>query len=191
MTRTIGKTAAGRSLALAAAVMAILLAVPFPAAAQTAAQPPKEPSVDYWQPLWMQRELWGPGQLPPGMRARLLRHFTYLHYGVQQDYQGATSTVGSAKEVIEAGAKLYAEKCASCHGKQGLGDGDAPRSLLPSPALLAYMIQRPIAVDEYLLWSIAEGGAQFQTEMPAFKGVLAREDIWKIIAYMRAGFPAK
>jgi mono/diheme cytochrome c family protein len=114
-----------------------------------------------------------------------------MHYGVQPEYQGATSTVGSAKEVIEAGAKLYAEKCASCHGKQGLGDGDAPRSLLPSPALLAYMIQRPVAVDEYLLWSIAEGGGQFQTEMPAFKGVLAREDTWKIIAYMRAGFPAK
>jgi hypothetical protein len=24
------------------------------------------------------------------------------------------------------------------------------------------MIQRPIAVDEYLLWSIAEGGKQFE-----------------------------
>ena len=51
------------------------------------------------------------------------------------------------------------------------------------------MIQRPISVDEYLLWSIAEGGKQFDTEMPAFKDALAREDIWKIIAYMRAGFP--
>ena len=51
------------------------------------------------------------------------------------------------------------------------------------------MIQRPISVDEYLLWSIAEGGKQFDTEMPAFKDTLAREDIWKIIAYMRAGFP--
>jgi mono/diheme cytochrome c family protein len=25
--------------------------------------------------------------------------------------------------------------------------------------------------------------------MPAFKDTLARDDIWKIIAYMRAGFP--
>ena len=81
-------------------------------------------------------------------------------------------------------------RCARArHGKRGLGDGDAPRSLLPSPALLAFMIQRPIAVDEYLLWSIAEGGKQFETEMPAFKDTLNREDIWKIIAYMRAGFP--
>jgi hypothetical protein len=104
--------------------------------------------------------------MPPGMRARLLRQTTYMHYGVQKDYQGARSTVGTSKETIEAGGKLYAERCASCHGKEGLGDGQAPRSLLPSPALLAFMIQRPIAVDEYLLWSIAEGGKQFDTRSP-------------------------
>ena len=164
-----------------------------PGAAQQAAPPStpdvKQPSVDYWQPLWMQRELWGPGTMPPGMRARLLRQTTYMQYGVQKDYQGAKSTVANSKETIEAGGKLYGEKCASCHGKEGLGDGQAPRSLLPSPALLAFMIQRPVSVDEYLLWSISEGGKQFDTEMPAFKDVLAREDIWKIVAYMRAGFP--
>ena len=174
---------------LVVVIVATLSAVRLPAGAQTAAPQSKDQSVDYWQPLWMQRELWGPGQLPPGMRARLLRHFTFMQYGVQKQYEGAKSTVGNSKATIEAGGKLYAQKCASCHGKEGLGDGDAPRSLMPSPALLAFMIQRPIAVDEYLLWSIAEGGAQFQTEMPAFKDTLAREDIWKIVAYMRAGFP--
>jgi mono/diheme cytochrome c family protein len=184
-----------RSTITAAICLAIGIAVAQigagPGAGQSTSPPPeaKEPSVDYWQPLWMQRELWGPGNMPPGMRARLLRHSTYVHYGVQKDYQGAKSTVGTNKEAIAAGGRLYAEKCASCHGKEGLGDGQAPRSLLPSPALLAFMIQRPISVDEYLLWSIAEGGKQFDTEMPAFKDALARDDIWKIIAYMRAGFP--
>jgi mono/diheme cytochrome c family protein len=176
---------------ISALVCSFVLATTIAAGAlgQTVPQPPKEPSVDYWQPLWMQRELWGPGTMPPGMRARLLRHYTFMQYGVQQEYQGAKSTVGNAKEVLEEGAKIYSQRCAGCHGKQGLGDGDTPRSLLPSPALLAFMIQRPIAVDEYLLWSIAEGGKQFDTEMPAFKDTLKREDIWKIIAYMRAGFP--
>lgn len=51
------------------------------------------------------------------------------------------------------------------------------------------MIRRPISVDEYLLWAIADGGAQFDSDMPAFKDKLAREDIWRIVAYMRAGFP--
>lgn len=158
------------------------------ASAQTTSEPKSMPGVDYWQPLWMQRELWGPGKMPSGMRARLLRHYTFMQYSVPKEYQGAKSTIANSKEGIEAGGRLYGRWCASCHGGDGLGSGEAPRSLMPSPALLAFMIQRPIAVDEYLLWCIAEGGKQFDTEMPAFKDSLGREDIWKIIAYMRAGF---
>jgi mono/diheme cytochrome c family protein len=51
------------------------------------------------------------------------------------------------------------------------------------------MIRRPISVDEYLLWAIADGGKQFDSEMPAFRDKLSRDDIWHVIAYMRAGFP--
>jgi mono/diheme cytochrome c family protein len=50
------------------------------------------------------------------------------------------------------------------------------------------MIRRPISVDEYLLWAISDGGKQFESEMPAFKDRLSRDDIWRVIAYMRAGF---
>jgi mono/diheme cytochrome c family protein len=160
----------------------------WPSAAQSTSH---EKDVDFWQPLWMQRELWGPGKIPPGMRARLLRHTTYMQYGVQKEYQGARSTVGSTSEVTAAGGELYAQHCASCHGKNGLGDGDVSASLVPSPALLAFMVQKPISVDEYLLWSISEGGKDFDTNMPAFRNVLSRDDIWKIVAYMRAGFPNK
>ena len=79
--------------------------------------------------------------------------------------------------------------CASCHGPGGMGGGEAGRSLNPSPALLAYLIQRPLFVDEYLLWTIAEGGRSFGTAMPAFKDILATDDIWRIVLFMRAGFP--
>ena len=51
------------------------------------------------------------------------------------------------------------------------------------------MIQRPMAVDGYMLWSISDGGAAFGTAMPAFKTVLTKDEIWKILNYMRAGFP--
>jgi len=70
-----------------------------------------------------------------------------------------------------------------------MGDGEVANSLNPSPALLAYMIQMPMSVDEYMLWSISDGGAAFGTAMPAFKDVLNQNEIWKIVTYMRAGFP--
>ena len=88
-----------------------------------------------------------------------------------------------------ANAGLYAKHCASCHGSTGRGDGEAGKALSPSPALLAHMIRSPIAVDEYLFWTISEGGTQFDTDMPAYKDKLEADEIWKIIAFMHSGFP--
>jgi hypothetical protein len=41
-----------------------------------------------------------------------------------------------------------------CHGETRLGNGELAKDLTPSPALLAYLVQQPIAVDQYLLWTI-------------------------------------
>jgi mono/diheme cytochrome c family protein len=144
---------------------------------------------DPWMPEWMMREPGGPGPMSPTMTARMLRHAEFLNFGVPEAYEGARSTVTPDKKTIAAGRALYLKNCAACHGPDGLGDGDAGQSLSPSPAVLAYMITRPIAVDRYLLWSISDGGEQFGSEMPAFKDQLTQEEIWEIIAYMRDGFP--
>lgn len=143
---------------------------------------------DPWMPEWMM-EPGGPGPMTPTMMARMLRHAEFLNFGVPRAYEGAQSTVKDDAVAIAEGRKLYAANCATCHGVDGLGDGDAGKSLSPSPAVLAFMITRPISVDPYLLWSISEGGKQFDSEMPAFKDRLTREQIWDIVAYMRAGFP--
>lgn len=160
-------------------------------AQQADGKAPGKPGFDYWQPDWMVRELWGPGRMPRGMMVRLLRHTTFMQYGVGELYRGKTSTVPKTEETVAEGRKIYAANCASCHGPEGLGNGEASYALSPSPALLAYMIQRPISVDEYLLWTIAEGGKQFETNMPAFKDKLSEDDIWRVVAYMRAGFPGE
>lgn len=177
----------GLHVALAALVPLVLATASV--AQQPGDKPPAKPAFDYWQPDWMVRELWGPGRMPRGMMVRLLRHTTFMQYGVGAPYEGKTSTVANSPETLEEGRRIYAADCASCHGPKGLGNGEGAYSLSPSPALLAYMIQRPIAVDEYLLWSISEGGKQFDTKMPAFKDTLSEDDIWRVVAYMRAGFP--
>lgn len=167
----------------------VVLGVCGVALAQDREAAPNTRQFDYWQPDWMVRELWGPGRMPKGMMVRMLRHQTYMQFGVPEKYQGAKSTATGAKADIEAGREIYRSQCVSCHGTDGLGGGDPGSAVSPTPALLAYMISRPIAVDEYLLWSISAGGKQFNSEMPAFEDKLAKEDIWRVIAYMRAGFP--
>jgi mono/diheme cytochrome c family protein len=182
-----GRSTPARPLVAIASL--VLLAFAPVALATDKGATPSASGIDYWQPDWMVRELWGPGHMPRGMMVRLLRHTTFMQYGVAKAYAGKRSTLVRGPETVAAGRKIYQASCASCHGPDGLGDGEAANALSPSPALLAYMIRRPIAVDEYLLWTISDGGAQFDTKMPAFKDKLSRDDIWRVVAYMRAGFP--
>lgn len=179
-----------RALAPLCIAASLALIASIPAATAQGKEPNASPGVDYWQPDWMVRELWGPGRMPRGMMVRRLRHTTFMQYGVPKPYDGLKSTVAPRPEAVAEGRMIFAEHCVSCHGADGLGNGEAGKALSPSPALLAYMIRRPIAVDEYLLWTISEGGEQFDTEMPAFKDTLSQDDIWRVVAYMRAGFPA-
>lgn len=146
-------------------------------------------SGDFWKPPAVQNEAETPANLPKAMRIPGVRHWHYMLRGVPEAYADARSTAPRTLETLRAGAALYARHCAACHGSSGFGAQDDRQSLLPSPALLAFLIQKPIAVDEYLLWSISEGGAVFDSAMPAFRDVLSRDEIWQIVAYMRAGFP--
>lgn len=144
---------------------------------------------DYWQPEWMMRDLWGPDRISKGMEVRMKRHTTFITKGVPEEYRAQHAMLTPTPGTIGEGKDLYDRHCATCHGADGMGDGDYANALSPSPALLSYMIRRPIAVDEYLLWSVSEGGAAFGSKMPAFKNELTRDEIWKIVTYMRAGFP--
>lgn len=163
---------------------------PTKVAAQSPDQGPPPGQWDMWNPNWMHRDMWGPGHMGPGMHQRMARHWAFMHQGTPAAYRGARNPHPPNANTISQGRTLYQENCASCHGATGMGDGEAANALNPSPALLAYMIQMPMAVDEYMLWSISDGGEAFGTAMPAFKDVLTKDEIWKIVTYMRAGFPA-
>jgi mono/diheme cytochrome c family protein len=160
-----------------------LLSLSWPCFGQSA-----RPEKDEWEPG---KSLgWNFKNLSPEQQQRMLRFSTFMSKGVPEHYATATNTVGYTINAIAAGGPLYASHCKTCHGETGLGNGGLAQALSPSPALLAYLIQQPIAIDQYLLWSISEGGKQFGTAMPAFKDVLTEQQIWQIVAYLRAGFPA-
>jgi mono/diheme cytochrome c family protein len=132
---------------------------------------------------------WSLQNIDPEQQQRMLRFSTFVNGGIPHEYSTAENTVGYTVRAIAEGGTLYQSHCQKCHGVMGLGNGDLAYSLKPSPALLAYMVQQPVAVDQYLLWSIAEGGKQFGTAMPGFKNQLSQEQIFQIVAYLRAGFP--
>ncbi len=144
---------------------------------------------DVWDPTWSTREIWKGEDKDETLRWRRERHQIYIDQGVPEAYREASNPFPRIPSVLEGGHELYAKHCASCHDRSGGGRGEAGLSLYPPPALLIHLTRLPSRVDEYLLWSIADGGELFGSDMPAFKDTLEQEQIWQVVTYMRAGFP--
>lgn len=83
---------------------------------------------------------------------------------------------------LAAGARIYASRCAQCHGNSGHGDGPAAAGLAPQPADLTSRAARaPVApLDYYRKLTYGVPG----TAMPAFGSALSRGDRWDAIAYV-------
>ena len=135
----------------------------------------------------------GPGMMGRGMgpmAGSMPRHHQAMMSGIPAPYDGLTNPLPRTRETVERGAAVYAESCASCHGPNGRGDGEAGRNLSPPPGNLAWLSQMPMARwVPFMYWTIAEGGASFGTGMPAFKDALSNDKIWAVIAYLQAHLP--
>ncbi|MFZ5882025.1 MAG: c-type cytochrome [Chloroflexota bacterium] len=99
---------------------------------------------------------------------------------VPSDYAGLDNPFGV--EDVSEGQALYKTNCATCHGEAGRGDGSVAPSLNPRPVDLVKLNEA--ATDDYLFWRISTGSAG--TAMAGWKGILSEEQIWKVIAALRA-----
>ena len=101
------------------------------------------------------------------------------------EYAGKTNPFANQADAATAGGALYAERCASCHGATGAGDGPAAAALDPKPANLATVVGDQ--ADDFLFWRIMEGGAvePFNSSMPAQKGILTDDQVWQLVTFIR------
>jgi mono/diheme cytochrome c family protein len=102
---------------------------------------------------------------------------------IPSEYAGLTNPIVADEVSLARGAEAYAV-CANCHGDGGVGDGTAGAGLDPAPANIAHTSQ--MMGDDYLLWRITEGGAQFETSMPAWGTALDETTRWDLINYVQA-----
>jgi mono/diheme cytochrome c family protein len=124
------------------------------------------------------------GPMQHGMS--MIRHHFVHEHGIDARYAGRSSPFEPTADDLARGGELYATHCAGCHGPDGAGDGEAGAALTPPPANLAWASRRPMASDDYLLWTIAAGGAPVGSAMPPFEAVLAETEIWQVIAHLRS-----
>jgi mono/diheme cytochrome c family protein len=89
--------------------------------------------------------------------------------------------LSASPENLAAAKRLFAEKCAHCHGATGRGDG--PDAVLYSikPADLTSPMIEMIPEGE-LFYKISEG----RKPMPAFRRQLRREQRWQLVHYVQS-----
>ena len=124
------------------------------------------------------------------MMGSMVRHQQAMMYGIPEPYRSARNPLPNSAETLQHGAQVYAENCAACHGARGFGDGPAAAQLSPRPADLAWLARSHMVGDQYIYWTVADGGQPVGSAMPAFKGVLSQRDIWAVVTYVRHGMPA-
>jgi len=132
---------------------------------------------------------WGNGGGRQGM-GPLPRHHLEMMSGIPAPYTDMTNPLPRTEKTLRAGATVYEENCAACHGEDGSGNGEAGRDLTPPPGNLAWMSNMPIGQwDAFIYWTVAEGGTAFGTAMPPFKDSLSKDEIWAVTAYIEAHLP--
>jgi mono/diheme cytochrome c family protein len=127
---------------------------------------------------------------PPRWAANIVRKQHVIMHGLPPAYANAHDPLPTTDKKLRRGRMLFDAHCTPCHGWTGQGSGPEAFALVPAPADLEWLARTPKRPAEpYMYWSIAEGGRQFESDMPAFKDRLKKKDIWALIAYIRAGLP--
>lgn len=101
-------------------------------------------------------------------------------------------------EQVQLGQGIYAEYCATCHGRQLEGQPDWRQrkadGKLPAPPHDAsghtwhHPDRQLFAITKRGLAPIA--GATYATDMPAFSGQLSDAEIWAVLAFIKSRWPA-
>lgn len=104
---------------------------------------------------------------------------------VTPTWSGAAPSEGKpSSAVLQRGAGVFAQSCATCHGFKGKGDGPLARSFVPAPVDLTTGPYRHGDSQEAVLKSVSLGVPG--TAMTGFKGRLSAADIEAVVAFVRS-----
>jgi mono/diheme cytochrome c family protein len=82
---------------------------------------------------------------------------------------------------LAAGAQLFHENCAPCHGDTGKGDGDTGKIIKKKPANFTDEKLMSEETDGSLFWKMGEG----RGPMPSWKDELSDKERWQLVIFIR------
>ncbi|MFG6538548.1 c-type cytochrome [Sulfitobacter sp. CS16] len=120
--------------------------------------------------------------------------------GGKEDAPPALTVLGVPvdAEMLDQGADLYAENCASCHGADLEGQPDWRRRLdngrMPAPPhdetghTWHHADQQLFDITKNGLASVVPG---YESDMPVFEGILSDAEITAILGYIKSTWPER
>jgi mono/diheme cytochrome c family protein len=103
------------------------------------------------------------------------------HWEAPRGENRRPNPVPATPETIATGKRLYARYCATCHGKEGEGEGPGAANLEPRPAAFDDARMMAHEQDGGLFWKIGEG----RRLMPPWKDTLGEADRWNLVNFLR------
>ena len=107
-------------------------------------------------------------------------HDHEAHWMAPDAEQKRTNPFKPTENSIRAGARLFQQNCATCHGARAVGNGPAGVALNPKPTNLRAMSGRH--TDGDFAWKIRHG----RGAMPAWGASLDDAKIWHLVNYIQS-----
>jgi mono/diheme cytochrome c family protein len=101
---------------------------------------------------------------------------------VPEEAKQRTNPLQTSDAVLQSARAVYSEKCASCHGDTGKGDGHDASLYGPAPTDFSDGNHMRAVTDGELFYKISEG----HRPMPAFKKRLTEEQRWQLVLLLRS-----
>ncbi|MFN8545881.1 MAG: cytochrome c [Candidatus Binatia bacterium] len=93
-----------------------------------------------------------------------------------------------ADEAPVAGGRVFAERCATCHGDAGRGDGPTATALEPKPRNFHDPVFWESRTPDQMRETVRHG--KVDTAMPPFEGALSDAEIDAVVAHLASFRPA-
>ena len=101
---------------------------------------------------------------------------------VPQEAKQRTNPLQPSSVALKSAHEIYANKCASCHGDSGKGDGRDATRYDPAPSDLTDARRMNALTDGEMFYKISQG----RRPMPGFKRRLTEEQRWQIVLLLRS-----
>jgi len=101
---------------------------------------------------------------------------------VPEEAKQRKNPLTSSDAILQSIRPLYRDKCASCHGNFGKGDGHDASLYAPAPTNFTDAKHLSAITDGELFYKLSEG----RKPMPSFKKRLSEDQRWQLVLLLRS-----